>query len=44
MKKVKKPAKPAKRCRHKWVFYSHNDFRDGEYFVCEKCKRTKFTR
>jgi hypothetical protein len=38
MKKTKTP----KRCKHVWVWTSHNDFRDGEYSTCKKCGRTKF--
>jgi len=38
MKKKKKQ----KRCRHSWEFESHNDFRDGEFYVCRKCGKVKF--
>jgi hypothetical protein len=40
MKKKKKPKK--KYCRHDWIFESHWDFRDGEYYVCSKCGKVKF--
>lgn len=33
-----------KYCRHDWSFESHNDFRDGEYYVCRKCGAIKFRR
>ena len=35
------PRGATKRCRHVWKFVSHNDFRDGEYYVCQKCRKTK---
>lgn len=32
----------SKRCRHIYELRSHNNFKDGEYWVCKKCGLVKF--
>lgn len=41
-KSVKKARKTKPYCHHSWIFESHNDFRDGEYYTCSKCGKVKF--
>ena len=33
------------KCRHTggWKFVSHSNFKDGEYWVCNKCGKTRWT-